>query len=115
MWKCPICDTEIDDDSWQECWKCSHRRGTTAEDVDDLRDCQTKKQSFQPNCIRCKTPSHYAGTKRFHEGSNLGFWLGDMGHLFQNHERYDVYYCPKCGKVEFFVDGIGDTERGEAP
>jgi len=37
--------------------------------------------------------------------------LGDLGELFVNKERFDVYCCPRCGRVEFFVDGIGEEFR----
>ena len=34
-----------------------------------------------------------------------------MGELFVNRESFDVYVCPRCGRVEFFVDGIGEEFR----
>jgi hypothetical protein len=61
-------------------------------------------------CSSCKVSLQYAGTKKFHEGTRWGI-LGDVGELFVNKETFDVYYCPKCGKVEFFVDGIGENLR----
>jgi hypothetical protein len=32
-----------------------------------------------------------------------------------NKERFDVYVCPRCGRVELFVDGIGQEFRGPEP
>jgi hypothetical protein len=32
-------------------------------------------------------------------------------HLFVNREHFDVYVCPRCGRVEFFVDGVGEQYR----
>jgi len=61
-------------------------------------------------CSSCKVTLLYAGTKKFHEGKRWGL-LGDLGELFVNKETFDVYYCPKCGKVDFFVDGIGEEYR----
>ena len=49
-------------------------------------------------------------TKRFHEGTRWGA-LGDLGELFVNKESFDVYVCPHCGRVELFVDGIGEQFR----
>ena len=61
---------------------------------------------------RCVLELQYVGTKRFHEGSRgWGFFLGDMGELFTNREHFDVYVCPRCGRVELFVDGIGEEFR----
>jgi hypothetical protein len=66
---------------------------------------------FNPiTCPRCEQDLEYAGTKRFHEGTNWGI-LGELGELFVKSERLDVYVCPNCGRVEFFVDGIGDEYR----
>lgn len=67
-------------------------------------------------CPRCDTEMRFAGTKRFHEGSfDWGFWLGDLGELFTNRERFDVYVCPECGRVEFFVEGVGEGHRPTKP
>lgn len=61
-------------------------------------------------CPRCETRLDFVGTKAFHEGTRLGF-LGEIGELFVNRERFDVYVCPRCGRVELFVDGIGEEFR----
>ena len=36
------------------------------------------------------------------EGRRYGF-LGDFFELFVNKKSFDVFTCPKCGKVEFFL------------
>ncbi len=61
-------------------------------------------------CLRCATPLEFAGTREFHEGTRWGF-LGDWGELFVHKEAYDVYVCSHCGKVEFFVAGLGAVNR----
>ena len=33
----------------------------------------------------------------------------------QNKQRFDVYVCPRCGRVSFFVDGIGEEFRSGEP
>lgn len=63
-------------------------------------------------CTRCETPLTYVGTKKLHEGTRAwGALLGDIGELFTNRERFDVYMCPRCGRVEWFVDGVGEEFR----
>lgn len=64
-------------------------------------------------CPRCQTPLTYAGTKNFHEGTRAWDFLGGVWELFKHREAFDVYVCERCGRVEFFVDGIGDELRGE--
>jgi hypothetical protein len=61
-------------------------------------------------CVRCATKLDYVGTKRFHEGTRWGV-LGDLGELFVNRESFDVFVCPRCGRVEFFVEGVGEEFR----
>jgi hypothetical protein len=34
---------------------------------------------------------------------------GELGELFVNRESFDIYVYPRCGRVEFFVDGIGES------
>lgn len=67
-------------------------------------------------CPRCNKEMLFAGTKKFHEGSfEWGFWLGNLGELFTNRERFDVYVCPECGRVEFFLEGLGEESRPPKP
>jgi hypothetical protein len=61
-------------------------------------------------CPRCETDLSYVGTKAFHEGTRWGFF-GELGELFVNKEKFDVYVCNRCGRVELFVDGIGEEFR----
>lgn len=61
-------------------------------------------------CPRCEMDLAYVGTKSFHEGRRWGV-LGDLGELFVNKEKFDVYVCNQCGRVELFVDGIGEQFR----
>lgn len=56
----------------------------------------------QLDCLRCQVPMSFNGNFRFHEGTRIGA-LGDLFELFTNRESFDLYFCPKCGKVEFFL------------
>ncbi len=62
------------------------------------------------HCPRCDMALKFVGTKSFHEGTRYGF-LGELGELFVNREKFDVYVCERCGRVELFVDGIGEEFR----
>jgi hypothetical protein len=61
-------------------------------------------------CARCNRTLDYVGRKRFHEGTNWGA-LGEIGEFFVKKQHFDVYVCPRCGRVELFVDGIGEEFR----
>ena len=61
-------------------------------------------------CPRCEVPLDFVGTRDFHEGTRWGA-LGELGELFVNKQRFDVFVCPRCGRVELFIDGIGEELR----
>lgn len=64
------------------------------------------------SCPRCQIGLDFVGTRYFHEGTRAFDVLGGLWELFKNRERFDVYVCPRCGRVEFFVDGLGEELRG---
>lgn len=109
MWTCKICQAEVDDETWEECWKCSTPRNLSDSEASDVRSKHEEKIKRFQKCLRCDSRIEYAGTRRFKEDRARGFF----GELFANCDYFDVYYCNHCGKVEFFVDGVGDEMRGE--
>jgi hypothetical protein len=42
------------------------------------------------------------GIHKFHEGTRWGVFVDFFG-LFVNREKFNLYHCPECGKVEFFI------------
>ena len=124
MWICKICDAEVEDDSWEECWRCSTARklyeGSRSESnegraarLTKLREQHEARLAKFLGCLRCETKMHYCGTKRLEGDARRGSLPTALGELFFKRPRYDVYSCPNCGKVEFFLDGVGDELRGE--
>ncbi len=73
---------------------------------------RNRPQSYV-SCPRCDTTLEYAGTKQFHEGTRFWDFAGGVFELLKHREAFDLYVCPRCGRVEFFVDGIGEELRGE--
>ena len=124
MWQCVKCRENLED-TYDTCWNC----GTSQDGVEDPAFRTADDHSYEPpaeavedaeraaepeedpiTCLRCRCRLDFVGTKNFHEGTRWGV-LGDIGELFVNKQRFDVYCCPKCGRVEFFVDGIGEQFR----
>jgi hypothetical protein len=122
MWQCAKCREQIED-SFDVCWQC----GTARDGTEDpsFRTADAVAPEPEPaaspdgppavakppiHCLRCDSPLDHLGTRAFHEGTRWGV-LGDLGELFVNRERFDVFCCPRCGRVEFFVDGIGEEFR----
>jgi len=112
MWICSKC-RETQEDTFEACWNCGTSK-TGEVDPGFISEGASAPVSshVEPtlDCLRCQTPLEHVGTKRFHEGSNWGA-LGELGELFVKKEQFDVYACPRCGHVEFFVDGVGEEHR----
>ena len=110
MWICPKCGDRVDD-NFGSCWNCQTERPENVEmsegNVEDVNS-QDEGISEPLVCPRCAIELEFMGTKNFLEGTHRAAWLGD---LFVNRERLDVYACPRCGRVEFFVEGIGEERR----
>lgn len=114
MWECVKCREKLEG-SFDACWNC----GTTKDGVVDPHFQKPDVPPLGPGsdaakdpitCPRCSRALEYVGAKSFHEGKSWGVF-GELGELFVNKERFDVYCCPRCGRVEFFVDGIGEQFR----
>lgn len=103
---CPKCNASIESES-QSCSNCGYDFRTIKYDFE--KSPQSDKSSeiqtdyFKKfDCLRCKIPMDYKGNYRFHEGLRFGV-LGNFFELFVNKESFDLYICPTCGKIEFFL------------
>ena len=98
---CPKCREEVED-SFEICWNCNY----SFPDDQILDMTMTEDEGGvggrSIDCLRCQVKMTYSGKYKFHEGSNPGLF-GNIFEIFQNREAFDLYVCPECGKVEFFV------------
>jgi hypothetical protein len=109
MWHCLKCGEDIED-HFELCWNCqANRRGLRqfnnreAGEIGDERVRAIVNKKHKPmKCLRCANVLKYAGTKKFHQGSNLGV-LGDWSELLVGKETVEMYVCSECGHVEFFA------------
>ena len=98
MWKCLNCSEDVAD-NLSVCWNCE----TAAEKDPESDFKQFLSEKHRPkNCVGCNSQLNFAGTKEFREGTNWGM-LGDFGEFFERHVSLEMYVCPKCLRVEFFV------------
>ena len=58
-------------------------------------------------CLRCDAAMKFGMQQKFQLGQT-GFLLGDWPNLLAGALELEVWFCPKCGKVEFFVPGSSD-------
>jgi hypothetical protein len=106
MWKCLNCSEDVPD-NLAVCWNCEADKlgvvPSVAEKNDESELKQFLSEKHRPkNCIRCNSALTFTGTKAFREGTNWGM-LGDFGEFFDGHLSLEMYVCPKCLRVEFFV------------
>jgi len=98
MKTCPNCREAIQD-SFDLCWKCNY-----SFIHNNIIEPRTKKNPNDDdlNCLRCNITMIFSGTRKFHEGARTGVF-GEIGELFVKRQLFDLYHCPKCGKIEFFA------------
>ena len=54
------------------------------------------------NCLRCGRQMRYIKREKLQLGQT-GWVLGDLPNLFAGAMSVDIYTCPGCGKVEFYL------------
>ena len=110
MWKCPNCSEEVEE-HFGQCWNCQSDKSGNLTRIDYSSDKETQEaeqvaflnEKHRPkNCLRCNLPLSHVGRKEFHEGIKLGA-LGDFAELFVSQTRLEMYVCPTCHHVEFFL------------
>ena len=96
MKTCPNCNSEVED-NFELCWNCNY--SFTEKEIVAIKELTSGSREI--NCLRCNVEMLFSGVYKFHEGTRIGL-LGNLFELFINRERFELYICPKCGKVEFF-------------
>ena len=115
-WQCPECGERLEPE-FSECWKCGHLKGldtneASPEQSDDEAAVAPVAPSDPMVCPNCNLTLDFVGTKKFHEGTRAApFLLGEIGELFVKREHFDVYVCSRCGRIELFLDGVGEEFR----
>lgn len=60
-------------------------------------------------CLRCRQEMHHIKKQKLQLGQTD--WIfGDLPNLFAGAIEVDIYSCPDCGKIEFFL--AEDIEEG---
>ena len=53
-------------------------------------------------CLRCAAPMELLKRESIQLGEHT-YFLGDLSHLLSGALDVDIYICPECRKVEFFL------------
>jgi len=109
---CPNCNAEVES-GFEVCWKCQYSFIDQKVLEDEEPDPLPTHYYDQILCLRCNIKMSFAGNHEFHEGARWGA-LGNLFELFVNKDSFDLFVCPQCGKVEFFISipkKIGNNEQ----
>ena len=134
MKKCPNCNSEVEN-NFDLCWNCQYIFSDDDDSNDIKTICPKCQKEFDTyldyldhedncplndyhpknseksegtkkiKCLRCTVPLNFEGNFKFHEGMRFGAF-GNLLELFTNRESFDLYSCPNCGKIEFFLPGF---------
>jgi hypothetical protein len=113
MWRCLNCREEVEE-RFDACWNCeADRRGRlpTIRSLDRVPTATAKfySEKHRPKrCLRCNITMRYAGAKDLDDGPKLDVFSLLFGELFANKTILEMYLCPSCFRVEFFVSDPND-------
>jgi hypothetical protein len=93
---CPNCNTELVS-SYVFCPNCQYQLKKRS----IYTDLSNEEGGLKIKCLRCKEAMYFRGTFKFHEGSNMETYR-NQSEIFTNRECFDLYFCHRCRKVEFF-------------
>lgn len=61
------------------------------------------------SCLRCGSEMNHIGTEKLQLGQT-GWILGDLPNLLAGSMEVDIFSCPNCRKLEFFVANNEEEE-----
>jgi len=99
MWTCKQCGEEHEN-QFDSCWRCVNPVAAKHLEYDAT--------ATPLKCLRCQTPLKFDGTRTLEGSKDIG-----LMELIVGYKEYDIYHCPACGKVEFFLNGVGEEKRSE--
>lgn len=94
---CPNCRAEVEE-NFEMCWNCNFN--FEENQVVEINDSITGTHDLM--CLRCDVPMKYGGDLKFHEGPTTSA-IGGLYEFLEGTDRFDIYVCTECGKVEFFL------------
>ena len=110
FWTCSNCNEEVES-QFEVCWNCQRDRTGAVppkfadlEIEDRVEKARLNAKEYDKYCLACQTKLTYEGIKNFHSGPNWGA-LGDLAELLVGQTLLEMYFCPACGRVEFFMGG----------
>lgn len=100
-WTCQHC-YESNEPNFEICWRCGYSKEGDPPAAEFTTTCTRDETPRLLACLRCDVSMSYAGMQNL--PANISWQLAG-GESTQT-KTLDVYCCPSCGKVEFFVPQI---------
>ncbi len=97
MSTCPKCHEEVEP-GFEVCWNCNY--SFTEEQI--IRFKEMGPDGKEIDCLRCQEKMVYSGFLRINDGTYFGVSLS-LFQVLSTCDSFELYACPKCGKVEFFT------------
>lgn len=66
----------------------------------------------EASCLRCHEEMTFLKREKLQLGQT-GALLGDWPNILAGSLETEIYYCPRCGKIEMFMPGVGYYEDPE--
>lgn len=63
----------------------------------------------QLQCLRCRKEMDFLKREKIQLGQT-GALFGDWPNIIAGALDTEIYYCPRCGKMEFFMPGIDQND-----
>lgn len=107
FWTCLNCNEEIDS-RLEVCWNCQRDRSGVVPPsfsdlaVDDHGQGNLNAVFKEKFCLACQNNLTYLGKRRFHSDPYSGSILDAF---FDERTELEMFFCPACGRVEFFMLG----------
>lgn len=117
MWRCVHCESLVEDDEWNSCWKCSKDRDVTPAGYEEaqrgLKELEVEIAACRlaaSECASCSGEMVFEGVLELRHGET---WLFSGRKPDDGGLKLSLYHCSRCGKVAWFKPDIGLEFRSE--
>ncbi len=115
MWVCVHCLEVTEDEQWDECWNCGAKRdcseAAAGKVQEKTREIELLREQFS-RCTRCQGSMKFHGYREIPYDLSIA-WGGHLGRGAYEVEKFALYHCTRCGKVELFLAEVGADLRGD--
>jgi hypothetical protein len=114
FWTCLNCNEEVES-QFEVCWNCQRdRTGVVPPSYSDLENedhpliAPLNAITRDQFCLACQNNLTYVGSQKLHSGICYGIVWNELA---GNQIELEMFFCPACGRVEFFMPGMISEAR----